>query len=76
MESLAFFQYHSGVSGCRLEMIGDLRLIQKQLLNTRGRNLQFNESIFDLNDDSAKSLQVSQIIKEYGKRNCKYRKQL
>lgn len=72
MESLAFLQYTSGISGCRLDVIGDLKFVQKQLLSTRGRNTQYNESIFDLTENTPKLLHLTEIIKEYGKRNCKY----
>lgn len=72
MEAMAVIQYNSGVPGYNFHVTGDLGLVQKQLLNTRGRDLRYNQSVFVVDEDSSVEFNFNRIIKNYSKRNSKF----
>lgn len=68
MESLGIVQFTSGLPGSRFDYTGDLRLVQKQLLVTRGRDLRYNHSVFIPNDNGEYDFNLNRIIRNYAKR--------
>ncbi|KAK6619054.1 hypothetical protein RUM44_003436 [Polyplax serrata] len=73
MESLGIVQFTSGLPGSRFDYTGDLRLVQKQLLVTRGRDLRYNHSVFIPNDNGEYDFNLNRIIRNYAKRTVSTR---
>nr|CAD7401732.1 unnamed protein product [Timema poppensis] len=69
MESLGVVQHSSSLPGARLDVVADLRLIQKQLLYSRGRDSRFNTSVFDLTRLVPDAFNLQTLFKEYARRN-------
>nr|CAD7585842.1 unnamed protein product [Timema genevievae] len=69
MESLGVVQHSSILPGARLDIVADLRLVQKQLLYSRGRDSRFNTSVFDLTRLVPDAFNLQTLFKEYARRN-------
>nr|CAD7437698.1 unnamed protein product [Timema bartmani] len=69
MESLGVVQHSSSLPGARLDVVADLRLVQKQLLYSRGRDSRFNMSVFDLTRLVPDAFNLQTLFKEYARRN-------
>lgn len=69
MESLAYIEYNSAVSGAKLEYVGDLVLQQREPLNHKGRDTRFNDSVIDEKSLYAEEYDFGRIFRKYSKRN-------
>jgi hypothetical protein len=72
MESLGVIQHSSSLPGARFDVVADLRLIQKQLLPSRGRDVRFNKSVINTVDIFPESFSLHTLLKDYARRNGKY----
>lgn len=71
MESLGVIQYSSSLPGARFDVVADLRLVQKQLLHNRGRDVRFNKTVMNMEDIFPESFSLHTLLKNYAKRNGK-----
>ncbi|XP_046989625.1 transmembrane protein 231 isoform X3 [Schistocerca americana] len=69
MESLAIIQHSSSLPGARFDIVGDLKLVQKQPLFHDGRDVSFNYSCIDEESTDPQVFNLQKIIKEYVGRN-------
>ena len=71
MESLGVVQYNSGLPGYKLDFTGDLKIIQNNLLTTRGSHTRYNHSIFitKYDDDEEPEFNFNRVINKYAKRS-------
>ncbi|XP_049773769.1 transmembrane protein 231 [Schistocerca cancellata] len=69
MESLAIIQHSSSLPGARFDIVGDLKLVQKQPLFHDGRDVSFNYSCIDEESTDPQVFNLQKIIKEYVARN-------
>ncbi|EEB16883.1 conserved hypothetical protein [Pediculus humanus corporis] len=71
MESLGVVQYNSGLPGYKLDFTGDLKIIQNNLLTTRGSHTRYNHSIFitKYDDDEEPEFNFNRVINSYAKRS-------
>ena len=80
MKKLIYFFYStgSGVSGSRLDVVGDLTLVQKQPLAHKGRDLRFSTPVIsDVIDDAdvisaTEKYSFRRILQDYNERNGNY----
>ncbi|XP_049802794.1 transmembrane protein 231 isoform X2 [Schistocerca nitens] len=70
MESLAIIQHSSSLPGARFDIVGDLKLVQKQPLFHDGRDVSFNYSCIDEESTDPQVFNLQKIIKEYVGRNA------
>ncbi|XP_013388684.1 transmembrane protein 231 [Lingula anatina] len=69
MESMAYIQHDSPRSGAELKVIGDLRLVQKDLLLHRGVDNRFNSPVIDDTSIYADAYDLANIFSSYSSRN-------
>lgn len=70
MESLGFIQYSSSLPGGRLDVVGDLSLVQKEAFrNNRGSKLYCNKSVIDSESMDPESFSFENVFRQYSKRN-------
>ncbi|NXC38837.1 TM231 protein, partial [Penelope pileata] len=69
MQSMAFLQFFSPVSGSQLYMNGDLKLNQRQLLNHCGLDTRYNVSVVNGTSPFASDYDLTNIIAAYQDRN-------
>jgi hypothetical protein len=72
MESLGVIQHTSSLPGARFDVVADLRLMQKQLLRNRGRDVRFNSSVMNMEDIFPESFSLHTLLKNYARRNGKH----
>lgn len=65
METLGVIQYDSGLPLSGLRYVGDLRWIQRRMLNFRQIDNRYNHTVFD-------KFEISEILRTYTDRDCKY----
>jgi hypothetical protein len=73
MESLGVIQHSSSLPGARFDMVADLRLTQKQLLSSHGRDVRFNKSVINMEDTFPESFSLHTLLKDYARRNGEYK---
>ncbi|XP_078524568.1 transmembrane protein 231 [Lissotriton helveticus] len=69
MQSMAFIQYSSPISGSQLYVNGNLRLQQRQSLNHRGLDTRYNVSVINGTSPFASAYDLTNIIAAYQERN-------
>ncbi|KAK3732038.1 hypothetical protein RRG08_026425 [Elysia crispata] len=69
MESLAYIEHSSGVSGSSLQVFSDLSLQQKQLLGHKGTDRRYNGSLVNETQVYADVYSMSTIFRKYSERN-------
>ncbi|ESO96883.1 hypothetical protein LOTGIDRAFT_115323 [Lottia gigantea] len=71
MESLAYIDYESSRPGAMLDVIGDLKVLQKQPLGHKGLDTRYNvsSSLIDSTSTYADTYLLSNILKQYSQRN-------
>lgn len=65
-------QYTSSLPGARFDVVADLMLTQKQLLQNHGRDVRFNKSVMNMEDIFPESFSLHTLLKNYARRNGKY----
>ena len=72
MESLGVIQHSSSLPGTRFDVVADLRLTQKQLLRNHGRDVRFNKSVLNMENNFPESFSLHTVLKNYARRNGTY----
>ncbi|XP_067006941.1 transmembrane protein 231 [Anabrus simplex] len=73
MESLGVIQHSASLPGARFDVVADLRLVQKQPLQYRRRDLRYNSSVINAESIFPESFNFQAILLEYAKRNVSTR---
>ncbi|KAL5021529.1 hypothetical protein ScPMuIL_000684 [Solemya velum] len=69
MECMAYLNHESSKPGGKYEVLGDLRIRQKEPLSYKGLDLRYNQSIIDTSSVYAETYNLINIFKSYSGRN-------
>lgn len=65
METLGVVQYDSGIPLAGLSYVGDLKWMQKRILNYRQTDNRYNQTILN-------QFEIADVLKIYSARDCKF----